>query len=52
MALAYVNSPSNLIGATTLAQLEENLASLDVRLSPEVLAAIEAVHADNPNPSP
>ncbi len=56
MALAYVNSrpflASNLIGATTLAQLEENLASLDLTLAPEVLAAIEAVHADNPNPSP
>ncbi len=56
MALAYVNSrpflASNLIGATTLAQLEENLASLDLALAPEVLAAIEAVHADNPNPSP
>ncbi len=56
MALAYVNSrpflTSNLIGATTLAQLEENLASLDLTLAPEVLAAIEAVHADNPNPSP
>ncbi len=56
MALAYVNSrpflTSNLIGATTLEQLEENLASVALRLPEEVLAAIEAVHADNPNPSP
>ncbi len=56
MALAYVNSrpflTSNLIGATTLEQLEENLASIELRLPPEVLEAIEAVHDDNPNPSP
>lgn len=56
MALAFVTSrpfvTSNIIGATTLAQLEQNLASMDVELSDEVLADVEAVHTRQPNPSP
>ena len=56
MALAFVTSrpfvTSNIIGATTMDQLEQNLASLDVTLSEEVLADIEAVHTRQPNPSP
>ncbi|GEK73598.1 MULTISPECIES: NADP(H)-dependent aldo-keto reductase [Halomonas] len=56
MALAYVNSrsflTSNIIGATTMAQLESNLESESLRLDDEVLAAIEAVHQRHPNPSP
>ncbi len=56
MALAYVNSRpflvSNLIGATTLDQLRSNIASAELRLSADVLEAIEAVHAGNPNPAP
>jgi len=56
MALAYVNSrpflTSNIIGATTMAQLESNLASEALRLDSEVLAAIEAVHQRIPNPAP
>jgi len=56
MALAFVTSrpfvTSNIIGATTLKQLETNLGSLDVALSDEVLAEIEAVHTGQPNPSP
>lgn len=56
MALAYVNSrpflTSNIIGATTMEQLESNLASESLKLSDEVLEAIEAVHARLPNPSP
>ncbi|MCK2185403.1 NADP(H)-dependent aldo-keto reductase [Halomonas getboli] len=56
MALAYVNSrsflTSNIIGATSMAQLESNLASESLRLDDEVLAAIEAVHQRIPNPSP
>lgn len=56
MALAYVNSrpflTANLIGATSLAQLEANLAAAALTLSADVLHAIEAVHADNPNPAP
>ncbi|QFT86371.1 L-glyceraldehyde 3-phosphate reductase [Halomonas sp. THAF12] len=56
MALAYVNSrsflTSNIIGATSMAQLESNLASESLRLDDEVRAAIEAVHQRIPNPSP
>ncbi|MES1928471.1 aldo/keto reductase [Salinisphaera dokdonensis CL-ES53] len=56
MALAYVNSrsflTSNIIGATTMAQLETNIASADVELSDELIESIEAIHADNPTPCP
>ncbi|WP_458524933.1 NADP(H)-dependent aldo-keto reductase [Onishia taeanensis] len=56
MALAYVNSrpflTSNIIGATTMEQLESNLASESLKLGDEVLEAIEAVHQRLPNPCP
>ncbi|MDV6318096.1 NADP(H)-dependent aldo-keto reductase [Chromohalobacter sp. HP20-39] len=56
MALAYVNSrsflTSNIIGATTLEQLDANLASEDLTLDASVLEAIEAVHRQHPNPCP
>ncbi|WP_407312175.1 NADP(H)-dependent aldo-keto reductase [Pseudomonas sp. nanlin1] len=56
MALAYVTAQpfvsSNIIGATSLEQLDSNLASIDVKLSEEVLSGIEAIHKDQPNPAP
>jgi aryl-alcohol dehydrogenase-like predicted oxidoreductase len=56
MALAFVNSrpflTSNIIGATKMDQLEENIASIDVKLSDEILSEIEAVHQEIPNPAP
>lgn len=56
MALAYVNSrnflTSNIIGATTMEQLTANIDSINVTLSDEVLAGIEAIHTRYPNPSP
>jgi aryl-alcohol dehydrogenase-like predicted oxidoreductase len=56
MALAFVSGrpflTSTIIGCTSVAQLEKNVASLKVPLSPDVLAAIERVHAGNPNPCP
>lgn len=56
MALAFVNRQrfvaSTLIGATTMAQLETNLASVEVRLSDDVVREIEAVHRAHPNPCP
>ena len=56
MALAWVTSrpfvTSNIIGATTLEQLEANLASADLRLSADVIAEIEAIHTRQPNPAP
>lgn len=56
MALAYVTSrpfvTSNIIGATNLEQLAINLGSIDVSLSDEVIAGIEAIHVSQPNPAP
>jgi aryl-alcohol dehydrogenase-like predicted oxidoreductase len=33
-------------------QLETDLASSELKLSDEVLAGIEAIHRDQPNPAP
>jgi len=56
MALAFVTRQpfvtSNIIGATTLEQLQSNLDSADMQLSADVLREIEAVHQENPNPAP
>lgn len=56
MSLAFVNQrqfvTSNIIGATNLAQLAENIASHEVRLSADTCAAIDAVHAEISNPCP
>ncbi len=56
MALAYVNSrpflTSNIIGATTIGQLRDNLGSANLELSPDILEAIEEIHRRHPNPSP
>ncbi|WP_313431121.1 NADP(H)-dependent aldo-keto reductase [Pseudomonas sp.] len=56
LALAFViRQPfvaSAITGQTTLLQLEENLSALDVHLSDELLAAIQAVHRRTPNPAP
>ncbi|RTR03317.1 NADP(H)-dependent aldo-keto reductase [Halomonas nitroreducens] len=56
MALAFVNSrsflTSNIIGATTMDQLESDLASESLRLDDDVLDAIEDIHQRYPNPCP
>lgn len=56
MALAYVNSrpfaASTIIGTSSVAQVRENVASLDLELDGEVLQAIEEVHKMHPNPAP
>ncbi len=56
MSLAFVTQQpfvtSNIIGATTMAQLKENIASIEVQLSKEILDQINAVHAAIPNPAP
>ncbi len=55
MSLAFVtNRPfmtSNIIGATNLKQLEENIDSYKITLSDEILKAIDEVHAEIPNPA-
>lgn len=56
MSLAFVNTrpfvTANIIGATSIKQLEENIGSIDVKLSAEVLKGIEEVHSAIPNPAP
>lgn len=56
MALAFVNQQafvtSNIIGATTLEQLKENIGSIELVLSDEIIAEINAVHAVIPDPAP
>lgn len=56
MALAFVTQQpfvlSNIIGATTLEQLEENIDSIDINLSDALLEKINAIHSRIPNPAP
>jgi aryl-alcohol dehydrogenase-like predicted oxidoreductase len=56
MSLAFINQlpfvTSNIIGATNLTQLKENIESININLSEAVLAEIEAVHKIIPNPAP
>ncbi len=56
MSLAFINQQpfvtSTIIGATNLKQLQENIDSIDVRLSDKVLEEINEVHLAIPNPAP
>lgn len=56
MALAFVNSrpylASNIIGATNLEQLKDNIDSVDVDLSDEVVKGIHEIHTQYSNPAP
>ena len=56
LSLAFVTDrpfvTSNIIGATTMEQLAENIATADVTLSADILAEIDAVHNQMPNPAP
>jgi len=56
MALAFVNQRpfvvSNIIGATSVEQLRENIDSINVELSDELLNKINAIHTAIPNPAP
>ena len=56
MAQAFVNSrpfvTSNIIGATTMEQLKENIDSIKIELSEEIMDKINLIHNNNPNPSP
>ncbi|MEO8934890.1 MAG: aldo/keto reductase [Xanthomarina sp.] len=55
MSLAFVTQQpfvtSTIIGATNLDQLQENIGSMDVLLSQELMSSIEQIHAVNPNPA-
>lgn len=56
MALAFVNDrpfvTANIIGATSMEQLQVALGSIDLKLDDEVLAAIEDVQRLYPDPCP
>jgi aryl-alcohol dehydrogenase-like predicted oxidoreductase len=56
MALQYVTSrpfvTSNIVGATSTAQLKENLESARVDMSQELLEELEAIHKEHPYPAP
>ena len=41
---------SNIIGATTMNQLKENIDSINVSLNEETLKEIENIHLNDPNP--
>lgn len=56
MSLAWVNQQafitSNIIGATTVEQLKENIDSINLEIPKEVIKKINAVQAEIPNPAP
>ncbi|NEW79234.1 MAG: aldo/keto reductase [Gelidibacter sp.] len=56
LALAFVNqrpfTTATIIGATTLAQLKENISSIDVELSKDTLEKIDKIQELQPNPAP
>lgn len=56
MSLAFVNQQpfvtSNIIGATTMPQLKENIESIHVEVSSEILEDINQIHNTIPNPAP
>ncbi|WP_374652574.1 NADP(H)-dependent aldo-keto reductase [Dongia sp.] len=56
MALAFVSSrpflTANIVGATNLAQLRSNIASIDIKLSSEILNEIDVVNKEHTYPCP
>ncbi|MEL0645660.1 aldo/keto reductase [Olleya sp. Ti.3.14] len=56
MSLAFVNRrpfvTSNIIGASSLIQLKENINSINLTLNEELMEQIENIHAIIPNPAP
>ena len=56
LSLAFVNQQqfitSTIIGATTMKQLKEDVESINVELSSEIIDEINLIHKNNPNPAP
>ena len=56
LAQSFVNSrpfvTSNIIGATTMDQLKENIGSIEIELNQDTLDKINLIHNNNPNPAP
>ena len=55
LSLAFVNDrpfvTSNIIGATSISQLRENIETASIKLSDEILEEINIIHESIPNPS-
>ena len=53
---SFVNSrpfvTSNIIGATTMEQLKENIDSVNIDFTDEMMERVDKIHNENPNPSP
>ena len=53
-ANAFVNDrpfvTSNIIGATSIEQLRENINSIEIKLNEEILKEIQEIHLSDPNP--
>ena len=41
-----------IIGATTMGQLKENIATIDINLTPDLLQEIDEIQSLQPNPAP
>ena len=56
LSQAFVNSrdfvTSNIIGATTMKQLKENIDSINISLNEKIIEEINLVHENIPNPAP
>ena len=56
LAQSFVNSrpfvTSNIIGATTMDQLKENVDSINIEFTDEMMDRVNEIHNNNPNPSP
>ncbi|MHA3059631.1 NADP(H)-dependent aldo-keto reductase [Acinetobacter sp. ANC 4636] len=56
LALAFIKQQffvtSTIIGATSMAQLKEDITAFDIELNEEILQEIEAIHKQQPNPAP
>jgi len=56
LALAFVNNQpfvaSNIIGATNISQLKENIESINISLNEEIKNEIDAINLSHPNPAP
>ena len=56
LAQSFVNSrpfvTSNIIGATTMEQLKENVQSINIEFTDEMMDKVNEIHNNNPNPSP
>ena len=56
MSLAFINQQpfvtANIIGATTMEQLKENIGSIDISLSEDVLKEMDKINELQPNPAP